>query len=339
MNRRHFSKLFASAMMTLGISTNRNQSLNKTRPLKKGDTVALVTPSGPIKKDRLLKTKSLIESLGFKVYHTEAVLFQNGHLAGTDKQRLDDLHHAFQNNKVDAIWAIRGGYGATRYLDLLDFELIRKNPKPLIGYSDITALLNTIFQHTGNPCFHGPIAGASFTEYSRAGLTPLFSSNPVSFDLSVNNITKGETDSAYKYRVIIPGKATGPLAGGNLSLLTATVGTKHQVASKGKIIFIEDIGEEPYRIDRMFTQLISAGFFDQAKGIILGVFADCEKKDFFSSTLQETIDERIKHIGLPCIYGFSFGHIDDKCTFPIGVQASFDTNYPKIHILGSAFSE
>ena len=309
----------------------------KLKVLKKGDTIRLITPSGPITKERLNKSIKVIEELGFKTTHSDAVLLQDGYLAGTDQERLADLHEAFSDKKADAIWSIRGGYGATRYLDHIDFELIKDNPKPLIGYSDVTALINTIHEHTGNPCFHGPIAGASITDFSIEGLAPLFTDRPVTFGLSANNNEKAKEDSEYEYRVIVPGKAEGKLGGGNLSLLAALVGTKHQVKTDGKIIFIEDIGEEPYRIDRMLTQLITTGFFDNVNGVILGVFADCAKKDTFSWTLKETIDERMKAIGKPCIYGFPFGHIKDKVTFPIGVLASFDTEKAEVKLLESAF--
>ena len=297
----------------------------KFKPIKKGDTVGLVTPSGPISQKRLDNALANMKALGLKTYYTDQVMQIDGYLAGSDTERLHELHGMFQNPKIDAIWCVRGGYGATRYLDHLDFALIHENPKPLIGYSDITALLNTIHQNTGNPCFHGPIAGSIFSEYTKESLSPLFSKTDTIFSLSANNIEKGEKESAYQYRVVVPGKIEGPLVGGNLSLLSALVGTQHEVDTKGKVIFIEDVGEEPYRIDRMLTQLITSGFFSEAKGIILGVFADCEKKDTNSWTLQETINERIEHIGLPCVYGFSFGHIKDQVTFPIGAYANMNS--------------
>ena len=297
----------------------------KYKPLKKGDTVGLVTPSGPISQKRLDNAMLNMESLGLKAIYTDQVMAIDGYLAGSDESRLTELHEMFQNQKVDAIWCVRGGYGATRYLDQIDFDIIKNNPKPLIGYSDITALLNTIYQRTGNPCFHGPIAGSLFSEYTEKGLAPLFSRKEVMFSLSANNVERGNEESAYQYRVIVPGKIEGELCGGNLSLLAAMTGTAHAVDANGKVVFIEDVGEEPYRIDRMLTQLISAGFFNGVKGIILGVFADCEKVDKNSWTLQETITERMKAIGVPCVYGFSFGHIKDQLTFPIGAKVNMDS--------------
>lgn len=337
MNRRHFSILIPATLATLPSLIAQSAHVKRPRPLKKGDTIALVTPSGPINEKRLQSTINRVEKLGFKTVHSDKVVLQNGYLAGTDQDRLLDLHDAFSNKKIDAIWCIRGGYGATRYLDQLDFDLIRENPKPLIGYSDITALLNTIFQHTGNPCFHGPVAGSSISEFTMNGMHPLFHEEGFTFSLSENNIEKGNEDPIYRYREIVPGIARGPLAGGNLSLLSAMVGTKHAVDAKGKLVFIEDVEEEPYRVDRMLTQLISSGFFDEATGIILGIFADCGKKDEKSWTLAETIDERMKNIGKPCAYGFSFGHIVDKITFPLGVEAEMNTSLAQVKLFGSPF--
>lgn len=332
MNRRNFSKLIPGLMATPLLHPFGSTEKEKFKPLKKGDTVGLVTPSGPISQKRLDNALVNMKGLGLKTYYTDQVMQIDGYLAGSDSERLQELHAMFQNPKVDAIWCLRGGYGATRYLDRLDFELIKANPKPLIGYSDITALLNTIHQKTGNPCFHGPIAGSTFSDYTKESLSPLFSKKASSFSLSANNIEKGKEESAYQYRVIVPGKIEGPLVGGNLSLLSALVGTNHEVDTKGKVIFIEDVGEEPYRIDRMLTQLITSGFFSEAKGIILGVFADCEKKDKNSWTLQVTITERMVHIGLPCVYGFSFGHIKDQVTLPIGAYANMEAESRKLTV-------
>ena len=318
MNRRNFSKLIPTLMAAPLINNLDPNPKVKFKPLKKGDTVGLVTPSGPISQKRLDNALANMKALELKAVYTDQVMAIDGYLAGSDESRVQELHEMYENPKVDAIWSVRGGYGATRYLDQLDFDLIKKNPKPLIGYSDITALLNTIYQKTANPCFHGPIAGSLFSDYTQAGLAPLFSKKEVDFSLSANNIERGKKESAYQYRVIVDGKIEGALCGGNLSLLTSLVGTKHAVETKGKVVFIEDVGEEPYRIDRMLTQLISSGFFNEVKGIILGVFADCEKKDEHSWTLQETITERLKVIGKPCVYGYSFGHIKDQLTFPIG---------------------
>ena len=337
MDRRQFSKMVPAGLIGLPSIVNQTFEQKNAKPLKQGDTIGLITPSGPITKERLQKSIRIIKELGFNTSHTESVLLHDGYLAGSDDVRLADLHLAFSNEKIDGIWCIRGGYGATRYLDQIDFELIKENPKALIGYSDVTALINTIYQHTGNPCFHGPIAGSTISDFSQEGLAPIFAKQPVRFGLSANNKEKAKEDSAYQYRVIVPGIATGKLAGGNLSLLASLVGTKHAVDTKDKILFIEDIGEEPYRIDRMLTQLMTTGFFDEVKGIILGVFADCAKKDKFSWTLQETIDERMNAIGKPCIYGFPFGHIDDKVTFPIGVVAQMDTSKEEVVLLGSAY--
>jgi len=300
--------------------------LKPKRYLQKGDTVGLIAPAGVINETRLAKAIKNIEGLGFKTYHTPRVLNQNGYLAGTDQARLFDLHQMFANPEIDGIWCIRGGYGTTRIIDEVDFGLIKKNPKPLIGYSDITTLLNSIYKRTGNLCFHGPVGVSTLTDYSIQHFAPIFGlKKEYHIEHASENMKKSKEDHLYKFYNINPGKVKGKLVGGNLTLLCSLLGTKHEVKTKNKILFIEDIGEEPYRIDRMLTQLISSGSLKKVKGIMIGICAGCERKeDDDNQTIKEVILDRIKPLGIPSAYGFSFGHIDHHFTIPIGADAEVD---------------
>ena len=339
MRRRKFNELIVKGTILSSMGKKELSSYKKKKkPLKKGDRVGLITPAGIITEERLAKTKANLDALGLNYHHTPNVLLREGYMAGSDTIRLKELHDMYADESIDAIWCIRGGYGTTRLLDHLDFDLIKKNKKPLIGYSDITALHNTIHQKTGSPCFHGPVASSTMTPYTSRHLAPIFGlSTPHVIDLSAENIDKGQEEDVYKFSTIISGKAKGDLVGGNLSLLVSLLGTDHEVKTKNKIVFIEDIGEAPYRIDRMLTQLISAGFFKKVRGIVLGVFAGCERKDEETQTLHQVVHERIKRLQIPAVYGFSFGHIDDQCTFPIGAKAELDADGGTVTLLEDGY--
>ena len=310
----------------------------KNRPLKKGSKIGLITPAGIINEERIIKTKANLDELGLKYYHTENVMLKEGYMAGSDTVRLKELHEMYADKSIDGIWCIRGGYGTTRILDYIDFDLIKKNKKPLIGYSDITALLNTIHQKTGSPCFHAPVASSTMTPYTTKHLAPIFGfEDQHKIELSDANVKLAKEADVYQFKTITPGTAKGDLAGGNLSLLASLMGTKHEVKTKHKIVFIEDVGEAPYRIDRMLTQLISAGFFKKVSGIILGVFAGCHQKEEDKQSLHDVVFDRIQRLQIPAVYGFSFGHIDNQCTFPIGAKAEFDADNGMVTLLEDGY--
>lgn len=305
--------------------------------LKKGDTIGLIAPGSPVTEEKLSKAITNIENLGFHVHHTKNILAQKGYLAGTDQQRLDDLHFMFNNPKINGIWCIRGGYGCGRLLPEIDYSLIQKNPKPLIGFSDATALLQALFSKTGLIGFHGPVAVSEFTDYTSRQIQAVLMEpeSPLTIKNAPENNKKEE--AAFHTKVISPGKAKGQIAGGNLALIAALAGTQYQLDAKGKIIFLEDTGEKPYRIDRMLTQLLQACNLEKASGIALGIFDDCEANESDDSlTLMETLEDRLGGLGIPVIYGLSFGHIDHQFTFPIGVKAELDTEKQTITLLETA---
>ncbi|MBB4077559.1 muramoyltetrapeptide carboxypeptidase [Lewinella aquimaris] len=321
MKRRQFTQglLAIPALPLLNYPAPARRRNTVPQRLKTGDTVGLVTPGSYLTDDGLQRAYTQIEGLGLKVKPGKNIRAERGYLAGEDAQRLYDLHAMFGDPTVKAVWAARGGYGCGRLLPGLDFELIERNPKILIGYSDITALLNAITLRTGIVTYHGPVGSSEFTEYTREHL--------------INAIMDGgqfapifpPAEAGERY-VITPGSAGGQLWGGNLSLLAAAAGTEYAPPVEGNILFIEEIGEKPYRVDRMLTQLRQAWPLETAAAIVLGVFADCEADaDDRSLTLRQTLTDRLGDLGIPVAYGFPIGHIKNMCTLPVGVGCRVDT--------------
>lgn len=321
---------------------NKNHMLTsittiKPPKLKEGDTIGLITPAGPITIEQLEQTKALLSQWGYNTYHTKNVFLQKGYLAGTDAERLDDLHQMFKNEEVNAIMCIRGGYGTPRLLENIDYDLIRNNPKIFIGYSDITALLQAIYKFSGLITFHGVVGISEFTEYTQQNFLEVFTNSHESLiikSILPNNYKKDE----YKTYVIENGIAKGELAGGNLALIVALMGTPFEIDIEGKLLFIEDIGEAPYKVDRMLTQLILSGKLQKARGIVLGVFNDCDfNNDDITAenslSLREVLDDRLSGLNIPVLYGFSFGHIANQAIFPIGIEAELNTQKKTIKLL------
>ncbi len=316
---------------------NTSSKIIKPKRLVKADTVAVIAPASSISEEEYNKAMQNMADFGFKVKLGKAVRNRKGFLAGTDRERLDDLHWAFGNSDVSAIWCIRGGYGASRLLPEIDFNLIKKNPKILIGYSDITALHTSIHQNTGLVTFHGPVGTSTYSDYPKTHVvnTLMNPLAPYRIERSAENIAKAS--DLYKTEVITKGKTTGRLIGGNLSLLAALAGTPYGLRDmKGKLLFIEDVGEQPYRIDRMLTQMRESIDMRSLAGIACGIFEDCNSKDSASQSLIEVIRDRLGDLGIPVIYGLSFGHIRDQFTLPVGIEAELDTESATITLLEAA---
>ncbi len=307
--------------------------------LKKGDTIGLITPGSFITEEELDESVKNLKDLGFKVKYSKNILARLGYLAGTDKQRAEDVNRMFSDNEVNGIVCARGGYGCSRILPLLDYELIKKNPKVLVGYSDITALLYGIYSQTGVVCFHGPVGISTFNEFSVENFMNVLINPKTGFEM--RSVNDEENDELYKIIPIRSGIAEGELVGGNLSIVVSLIGTPYDINTGGKILFLEDVGEEPYRIDRMLTQLIEAGKLDNVAGIALGVFKNCrvkEKDPSFSKsfTLAEVLYDRLFNLGVPVIYGLSFGHIENKFTLPFGIKAKLDVGNQTLTLLEQA---
>ncbi|MCB0558319.1 MAG: LD-carboxypeptidase [Lewinellaceae bacterium] len=338
MNRRSFAKSLAFSLPLLAAARSipRKKRILPRR-LQPGDTIGMITPGSYISDESLEKAVNNALKLGFKVKMGKHIRAQNGFNAGTDQQRLDDLHLMFSDDSVAGIWCARGGYGCSRLLPAIDYKLIAKKPKALIGYSDITALLNAIYQKTGLVGFHGPVGASELTEYTEAQFRAVVMEGQAPYAIPLSTANQEKEEEAYRTYAIRPGKAKGRLVGGNLSLLAALAGTEYLPEARGKLVFIEDVGEKPYRIDRMLTQLRQAWGLSGAAGIAMGVYADCQPKEGeLSLSLEETIRDRTGSLGIPAIYGLSFGHIDNQCTLPVGIEAELDVEMESLVLLEAA---
>lgn len=318
-----------------------SQQLLRARKLKPGDTVGLISPSTPVADpDLLQKAERTIKYFGWKLKWGRSVGKKAGYFGSAVADRVDDLHAMFRDPEVAAVFAIRGGYGSSQMLDRIDYDLIRRNPKVFVGYSDITAMHLAIHQKTGLVTFHSPVPLSTFTEYSRKSfLKAINEAAPIGVQTN-----PPETDllrPSHTLRTIRPGKATGRLVGGNLTLISTLMGTPYEIDTRGAILFLEDVGEEPYRIDRMLTQLRLAGKFDQAAGVIFGECVDCgpsDYKPFVSAgfSLGEVVDALLGPLKIPVLFGLTIGHTDDQMTLPMGVQATLDADAGTLEIRESA---
>ncbi len=332
MNRRDFAKhgsVYLGGILTLpSLSTYKKNSMQKKRIpklLKQGDNVALIAPGSSIPEAKIEKAKYNLISLGLKVEEGQFIREKYGYTAGKDYERIADIHWAFGDESIDGIWCIRGGYGCTRLLPFLDYSLIRKNPKILIGYSDITALHMAIFKKSGLSTFHGPVGSSEFTPYTTGYLQKMLFA-PISGQCIRHK-------DPNKVITLSPGTAKGKLIGGNLSLISAMCGTKYLPSAKGKIVFLEDIDEKPYSVDRMLIQLEQAWNLKKAKGILLGEFADCDSDSDRSLTLLETLENHFKNCGIPVLYNIPLGHIEDQATYPVGIKVSMNADSKEIILL------
>ncbi|MCX2680231.1 LD-carboxypeptidase [Galbibacter sp. EGI 63066] len=355
MNRRKFigrgiqasaiSILPASAM-GFSPSTLKNHQIKNNeddiilpKQLKKGDTVGLIAPGYELSQTALNKAIERVEKMGFKSYHTSRILENHGYLSNTDEERIADVHHMFLNPDIDGIICARGGYGCTRILSGLNYDYIQQNPKVLVGFSDITAFLNAIYQRTKLITFHGPVGTTLNNDFNRQHLEQIITNANNSIEIKSKFYPAQTLDSTFHQYVINPGIATGRLVGGNLSLLSAMTGTPFEVDYTDKIVFIEEIDEDPYRIDRMLTQLLDSKTFKNAKGIVLGVFKGCdEPKRSVTFSLKEVIMDRIKPLNIPSLYGYSIGHIKYNITLPVGINATLNTASFSIKLLENSVS-
>ena len=317
----------------------QNKALIKPPGLKKGDKLALVTPGSYITEQEKEESIDALYELGFRVTYSDKLMQKNGYFSATDEERAADVNEMFERKDVEGIMCARGGYGCARILPYLDFDLIRDNPKPLIGFSDVTALLYAIYKKSDLIAFHGPVSISTFSKFSIKNFEDVLI-NPT-FELTLMNSTSNNNYNPYGITVISEGIAEGELVGGNLTLAVSLIGTEYDIDYSGKIIFLEEFIEEPYRIDRMLTQMIQAGKFKNAAGVALGVFKLCESDktnpSFQNSyTLMEVLQDRLGNLGIPVIYGLSFGHVVDKFTLPFGVKAELNTEDQMLKLLEPA---
>ncbi len=335
--------LAAAAVPLLGFvpGTWAEKAPKTIRPprLKAGDTIGLICPAGAaFSKEAVQITKESMEALGLKVKLGKHVFDRMGYLAGTDQARAEDVNTMFADKSVQGILAIHGGWGCARLLPLLDYKTIQRNPKPLIGYSDITALLIGIYAKTGLITFHGPVGAATWNKFSVDSFNQvLFDAAAVTFQ---NPREMGDNLTITKDRVttITPGVARGKLIGGNLTVLTAIIGSEFLPNWKDAILFLEDTNESVYRVDRMLTQLKLAGVLDAIKGVVFGKCSDCEpgKGSYGSLTLEEVLEQHLQPLKIPVYSGAMIGHITHKFTVPVGAEAEIDASAGTIRLLNSA---
>jgi muramoyltetrapeptide carboxypeptidase len=311
----------------------------KPRALKPGDVVGLVAPASyTFDLWRLDLAAERVRALGLEPRFGKHVRGRRGFLSGTEAERLEDLHAMFADPGVAAIFCIQGGYGTPRLLGGLDYDLIRTHPKILVGYSDITGLHLAIGKKTGLVTFHGPNALGGWTERSVEHLKKaLFVPEPLG--LLANPEEKDPLNPEHVLRTVAPGSARGPLVGGNLTLISATMGTPYEIDTRGRILLLEDIGEAPYRIDRMLVQLELAGKLREAAGIVFGTCTDCgtDKSSFeLSLSLSEVLEEILAPLGRPVLAGLLFGHTREKSTIPFGVAAELDAGAKTLTVVEAA---
>jgi len=318
--------------------SSKNKYPTKLNP---GDTVALISPcAATFTQEPIDIAVEALEKCGLKVKKGKHLMANEGHLAGTDKQRASDLNNAFADDDISAVICLRGGSGAARVLPLIDYNTIKKNPKIIVGYSDVTALLLSIYAKTGLVTFHGQNGIASWTELARKyyfGL--LFENKQLTFekpDLPEANWVRkrGRT------RTIQKGTASGILMGGNLTVLCGMLGSDYLPDFKGAILFLEDTNEELYRIDRLMAQLMLAGILDNISGFIFGHCTNCQPgRGYGTSTFDQIMDHYIKPLEIPAFSGAMIGHIESQFTLPLGIKTEMDAEKGTFKLLEKALHE
>ena len=306
--------------------------------LHSGDLVGLVTPASPVAElSRIDAGTRYLERNGLRVMLGSFVGKANDYLAGTDEERAHDLNEMFRNPEIKAVFALRGGFGVTRILPLLDFNLLRDHPKIIVGYSDITALLLAIYARTSLVTFHGPMVAVDFAGDPDPRTEELF------WEMMFgNNVHRSIPVADEAARLVLrSGTTTGRLMGGNLSLIAAMAGTGYLPDFTGTIFIVEEIGEEPYRVDRMFTQLLQAGVLRGIAGILAGQFTDCASKDRTraSRTVEDILRSLSDVLSVPALSGCQFGHSQSLLTLPLGGLAELDAGSASLRLLEPVVKE
>jgi muramoyltetrapeptide carboxypeptidase len=318
---------------------NARSNLTKPHGLRRGDTVGIVSPSSsPFEEGHIEFTYKWLESLGLKWKLGKHIFDIHSDFAGTDQDRLTDFHNMWSDGDVDAILPLRGGNGCVRLLPDLDFEMIAAKPKLLIGFSDITGLLIAIHQQTGLVTFHGPTAGNFFeSAYTFHYFRKAVMDRGKPIGVIVDPPTAGWKPQYPPARLVIAeGRAQGQLTGGSLTVVKQLMGTPWEIETKDKIVFLEDVGEEPYAIDAMLCQLLLAGKLQKCAGIIFGESVGCKPGSSRRTVLplnfsvERILKERLSGLGIPVVYGLRFGHGDRKFTLPLGVKAVLEARHKNV---------
>ncbi|AKC87942.1 S66 peptidase family protein [Pseudoxanthomonas suwonensis] len=344
MQRRHFIGSAALAALVLPLVRGGEVLAAPHRrllpvPLNPGDTIALVSPSAATDDPFDLQlAREAMEALGFKVKLGPHLGSRWGHLAGSDAERAGDLNAMFADREVRAIVCARGGSGAARLLPLLDYALIRRHPKVLLGYSDITALHNALLTQAGLVSFHGPIGSGSWNSFNVDQFRRVFFEREL---VEYRNVAEAGDELVPRRNrtvTLTGGKARGELVGGNLTVLTALAGSRYLPDFTGKILFLEDVSEAPYRIDRMFSTLKLMGALDRIAGLIFGECTDCNPGGGYGSlNLQQILDDHITPLKIPAYRGAMIGHIRQQFIVPVGGRVEMDADAGTFRLLEPVF--
>jgi muramoyltetrapeptide carboxypeptidase len=334
----------ASAAAGTAISQTRTTGGTAAGPvvkpprLKPGDTIGLIEPaSATFESDKVQIAVEVVEAMGFKARRAQHIADRYGYLAGKDEDRARDVNQFFADPSVNAVMAVRGGWGCARLLPYLDFATIAKNPKILIGYSDLTALLLAVYARTGLITFHGPMAGSTWNSFNLDFFKRvLIGAEAVTFD-NVHEIKDTLVQTENRIQTITPGVARGRLLGGNLTVLAGIVGTGYLPDWSGAILFVEEVEENIYRVDRLLTQLALAGILGRLRGVVFGNCTKCLPGEGFGAlTLEEVLRDHIKPLNVPAWSGAMIGHIDRQFTIPEGAQVEIDATKGTITMLEPA---
>jgi len=306
--------------------------------LEPGARVGIASPASGVTKRDLRGFLTVCESYGFEPVLGRNVDHRDGYLSAPDQDRADEFMEFIEDPTIDAVICSRGGYGVMRILPMLDFGAIREANKMIMGFSDITSLLIAANQLSGIVTYHGPVASSTFDAFT----VDSFRQTVLAGQAEGASVAGTPSEEVWSFQddrltVIQKGLGRGRLTGGNLAMIVATLGTAYEIDTTGAILFLEEINEEPYRIDRMLTQLWLAGKLQSCAGIALGNFKNCEAKGISISgpsfTLREVIEERTTDLGIPVIYGLPFGHVKSKLTLPVGMQAELDATNKRLRLL------
>lgn len=316
---------------------SNNSKLILPRALAEGSTVAIIAPASHVAVSEVARGSRFLKKYGINVELGETVRnskLNDKYLSAEDHFRAEEFMNYIKRADVDCIFTARGGYGTMRILDYLDYDVIRANPKIIIGYSDITALINAIHVRTGLVTFHGPVASSDFDDLQRKSFLSVLIKE------ASQQPALGKYKVEYKYNradILAFGSAEGRLVGGNLSMVTATLGTPYEINSDNSILFLEETREEPYKIDKMLTQLALAGKFKKVKGVVFGHFKNLDQKRNFypgrSFTVRQVLLARIEELGVPSLVGMPIGHHDDNVIIPIGVKALLEADKKTLTII------
>jgi muramoyltetrapeptide carboxypeptidase len=343
MDRRAFIKATAVSALASQLvpATSMAASSKKSmipKRLKAGDKVAAIAPASaifdPVELDI---AKESFEALGLQVIPGKHVLDRHGYLAGRDEDRAADINAAFADPSIKGIIALRGGWGCNRVLPHLDFKTIGNNPKVLLGYSDITALLNSMYKETGLVSFHGPVGLSYWGDFQADQIRRVVFDGEQTMMQNYPQEEGALTMRSNRARTVKSGKARGILVGGNLTVLTSMIGSPYVPDMRGKILLLEDVGETIYRIDRYMSTLQMAGILEQVAGVVFGHCTKCEpQKGYGGFTLMEVMEHYLKRLNVPSYYGAQFGHIKDNHILPVGIEAEMDADAGTLRLLEPA---